>query len=233
MPVTTPGSSNFNEMLNPIIPINLMGGKAQFDDFVGVWENFVPEAVCTEIIDFFKSWKENATTINEERDLKFLDIADADSTASSGSTQFASGHLGRNDLAIMLDNMNIPLANTVNQYLQSCVNHYCREYNALGSSPLTSWSIKMQETPAGGGYHIYHYERGSFNESARELVWMIYLNEDFDGGETEFFYQKKRIKPSTGTVIIWPAGFTHTHRGNLVLEGTKYVVTGWYYQQPV
>ena len=27
MPITTPGSSNFNEMLNPIIPVNLMGGK--------------------------------------------------------------------------------------------------------------------------------------------------------------------------------------------------------------
>ena len=95
------------------------------------------------------------------------------------------------------------------------------------------WNVKFQETPAGGGYHVYHYERGSWSETARELVWMIYLNEDFEGGETEFLYQKRRIKPSTGTVVIWPAGFTHTHKGNLVLDGTKYVVTGWYYKQPV
>ena len=44
-------------MLNSIIPINLMGGKGKFDDFVGVWENFVPESVCTELIDFLNAGK--------------------------------------------------------------------------------------------------------------------------------------------------------------------------------
>ena len=52
-------------------------------------------------------------------------------------------------------------------------------------------------------------------------------------GSAPFFYQKRRIEPSTGTVVIWPGGFTHTHKGNLVLKGTKYVITGWFYQQPV
>lgn len=58
---------------------------------------------------------------------------------------------------------------------------------------------------------------------------MVYLNDDYEGGETEFLYQKKRINPKRGRLIIWPSGFTHTHRGGLVLKGTKYIITGWFH----
>lgn len=220
-------------MVNPIIPLNLMGGKAEFNDFIGVWNEFVPKPVCSDLISYFRQWKEEASIRNAESDLQLLDFTDADGSSSNGTKQFHNGSLGRKDTSIMIDNMNSIHTTTINQYLQACVNHYCYEYSALRNTPLTSWHIKMQETPAGGGYHVFHYEKGTFSESARELVWMIYLNDDFEGGETEFFYQQRRIQPTTGTVLIWPSGFTHTHRGNLVLEGTKYVVTGWYYQQPV
>ena len=58
---------------------------------------------------------------------------------------------------------------------------------------------------------------------------MIYLNDIEDGGETEFQYQRRRISPSAGTVVFFPAGLTHVHKGNLVLgEQDKYIVTGWY-----
>ena len=58
---------------------------------------------------------------------------------------------------------------------------------------------------------------------------MIYLNDDYEGGETEYLYYKKRIQPERGKLLIWPAGITHCHRGGLVLKGNKYVATGWFY----
>jgi hypothetical protein len=48
-----------------------------------------------------------------------------------------------------------------------------------------------------------------------------------EGGETEFLYQHMRVKPEQGTLVIWPAAFTHTHRGNPPLSNEKYIVTGW------
>ena len=81
-----------------------------------------------------------------------------------------------------------------------------------------------------GGYHVWHYENGDRAETYnRELVWMIYLNDMPEGeGETEFLYQKKRIRPTQGTVVIWPAGMTHPHRGLTVYTEPKYILTGWY-----
>ena len=56
---------------------------------------------------------------------------------------------------------------------------------------------------------------------------MMYLNTVEEGGETEFLYLAKRFKPVRGRVLIWPAGFTHVHRGNPPLTGEKYIATSW------
>ena len=233
MAVTGTGASNYCEMVTPIMPMDLMGPRGNFDDFIGVWDNFVPSAFCNDLINWFENWDKQAIIRNEKLDIPRSDPHQTETQAMIGENQFGKRSLGRKDLGCMLDTMNGILSSQVNQYLQSTLNHYCTTYDSLGSVPLTSWHVKMQQTPEGGGYHVFHHEDGSYNEANRTATWMIYLNEDFEGGETEFFYQKRRIKPTTGTVVIWPAGYTHTHRGNLVLKGTKYIVTGWFYQQPV
>jgi hypothetical protein len=82
-----------------------------------------------------------------------------------------------------------------------------------------------------GGYPAWHCEympRLDGGESLhRLLLWTIYLNDRFDGGETEFMYQWRKIKPRTGALLIAPATFTHTHRGNRPRGGDKYIATSW------
>ena len=87
--------------------------------------------------------------------------------------------------------------------------------------------IKIQKTMPGGGYHIWHPELQSINEKGRCLVFMLYLNDVEEGGETEFLYQHKRIQPKRDRFVLWPAYFTHTHRGNPPLSGEKLILTGW------
>ena len=55
----------------------------------------------------------------------------------------------------------------------------------------------------------------------------IYLNDDFDEGETGFLYQRRKIVPKTGALLIAPTAFTHTHRGNMPKRGDKYIATSW------
>jgi hypothetical protein len=82
-----------------------------------------------------------------------------------------------------------------------------------------------------GGYpywHCEHYPKaGDVDPLHRVLLWTIYLNEGFGAGETEFLYQARRITPRTGALLLAPAAFTHTHRGNRPLGRDKYIATSW------
>jgi len=93
-------------------------------------------------------------------------------------------------------------------------------------------SINVQGYTADqGGYPYWHceqYPRDTQCEALhRVLLWMLYLNDNFDEGETEFLWQQRKVRPQTGAMVIAPAAFTHTHRGNRPRGGDKYIATSW------
>ena len=62
------------------------------------------------------------------------------------------------------------------------------------------------------------------------LTFLIYLTDDFEGGETEFAPQHRRggvsVAPRRGSVLCFPHGYhplSPLHRGAIVSRGVKYV----------
>lgn len=93
-------------------------------------------------------------------------------------------------------------------------------------------AINLQHYRGGqGGYPYWHCELYPRDKQAdtlhRHLLWTVYLNDDFEEGETEFLHQQRSIAPRTGSLLIAPAAFTHTHRGNRPQGGDKYIATSW------
>jgi 2OG-Fe(II) oxygenase superfamily len=92
--------------------------------------------------------------------------------------------------------------------------------------------IQAQKYDAGeGNYNYWHcevYPQAPHNEPLhRSLLFMFYLNDVAEGGQTEFFYQEKAIQPKAGRMVIAPAYFTHTHRGCVPVSNDKYILTSW------
>jgi hypothetical protein len=79
-------------------------------------------------------------------------------------------------------------------------------------------------------FYSWHFERASSKHPTcnRHLVWMTYLNDVENDGETEFYYQQLKIKPEKGKTVIFPADWTHTHRGIPSKKDEKYIITGWF-----
>ena len=127
-----------------------------------------------------------------------------------------------------LDLGDLGLVYQINDYLNTALMEYSEIFPAVNTMQLRSTRQKIQKTQKGGGYHIWHHEQTNLQSMERALVWTIYLNDVEEGGETEFLYQSKRIKAEKGKICIFPAGFTHTHRGNPPLLGDKYICTGWW-----
>ena len=103
---------------------------------------------------------------------------------------------------------------------------------ALVGTCLRPGAINLQWYDAdSGGYPYWHCElfpRDARCETLhRHLLWTLYLNDDFEAGETEFLFQQRRIVPRTGSLLIAPTAFTHTHRGNRPTRGDKVIATSW------
>ena len=115
------------------------------------------------------------------------------------------------------------------KYLVGLVDEYTKEYSI--PEPLSSYGWKIHKVRKGQGYHAFHAEVGQRNLGMHErcLAYMTYIQEPKKGGETEFLFQSKRVEPKRGRTLIWPAHFTHVHRGNPVLEGEKLYITGWFH----
>lgn len=117
----------------------------------------------------------------------------------------------------------------------AAVKHFWRKYNSKYETTNASFETifhkgwKIQRSETGGGFFTWHFEQGETKTTnTRFAVWLIYLNTVEVGGKTEFLHQKLAVKPEVGTLVIWPAGYTHYHRAAPDLEGKKYIATGWF-----
>lgn len=103
----------------------------------------------------------------------------------------------------------------------------------IGAIFRTGTTNLQKYKKASGGYHHWHSEHfpsphDPANASLhRVLLWMYYLNDVAEGGGTSFYYQGKTISPKQGTLVIAPAGFSHTHRGEIPVSNDKYILTSW------
>ena len=119
------------------------------------------------------------------------------------------------------------LATDILTKFKPCVDEYIQTFSVLLKSKFLIYDCKLKKIPIGGGFHNWHYENGIIGSTPRQFVIQLYLNDDFQGGETEFLYQNRREEATVGDVLIFPAGFTHTHRGNPPIGGEKYIATSW------
>lgn len=83
-------------------------------------------------------------------------------------------------------------------------------------------------------FRVYRYKDGqqfkvhpdgSFKRDAHEhskITVIIYLNEDFENGETEFVMPHEVIEPEEGMLLLFAHG--QLHKGNPVPKGTKYIL---------
>jgi hypothetical protein len=186
------------------------------DNSIFVSKTMFPNELCDGLVGVFKNksnkfdkshFQKNYIGHERKDDVCFLDDFEIDMLSDIG---------------------NVGITNEVNAFLMDALSEYSEIYTALQNIPIRSTRQKLQMTKKSGGYHTWHQEQSNEETAHRILAWTVYLNNVEEGGETEFLYQSKRIKAKKGKILIFPAAFTHLHRGNPPLSGDKYILTGWW-----
>lgn len=184
------------------------------DDFIEIYDDAIEVNQCEKLISFIDKLDEIGQ-IGYSGAKKHL----TDHKSYNASHQYHTTNgswLGKNFLP----------------YIQEPVNDYLQKYSVLGECRFLLYDVKIKKIPVGGGFHNWHYENSRISYCTRQFVVQAYLNDEFEGGETEFLYINKRVNAKQGRIIIFPAGYTHVHRGNPPIGEEKYIATCWGMLQP-
>jgi len=203
-----------------------MGGtiapRSMQDSLIRVYKNAFTDEFCDKTID---TW-ENITKTSEEKE------------------NHDWSNIGfRRDKAIFMDEweegapeaeitLRKEVTDKIGQGLIPKVNDYLKDVGVFEEVYCVPKNVKVQkyDHTRGGGYYQFHSEQSGTSEHylRRLLTYTVYLNDIPEGeGETEFLNQGFRYQPCKGDLVIFPAFFTHTHRGNPVYTTDKYIATGW------
>ena len=171
---------------------------------IGLWENVVPEDLCNDLIQHFES-SDTLKTRDEEK------CKDTYMFLYDGALRRKFGPI-----------------------LRDCGDEYFEFYgHNTWRKQCQPTTMKIQKAQAGGGFTGIHWEQGAGQLNAPRFgAWMAYLNTVEKGGCTAFPLQDRlMVKPTRGTMVIWPAAYTHPHHSFPDLGEDKYILTGWFQYQ--
>ena len=181
-------------------------------NFIGSWM-IEPLSLCDELITYFESniAKQQIGATVDGRNLSVKD---------------------RMDIAIAPNQLDLPGNEVFKLYINSlftCYKDYLVQWPFLAviAQNLEMGSFNLGRYQRGQHFQKMHTERADLGTLHRVLAWMTYLNDVDEGGETCFSHYGLNIKPRKGLTMIWPAEWTHAHKGNVLLGESKYMITGW------
>ena len=203
---------------------------------IEIYENVVSDKLCQFFIDYFEEQDEIGNTFEGMLSNKKV----KKETKNSKDCQISLyPYLGDPKLIHELDNLIL----TFNE----CSIKYHNKYFMYGAKKkmLEDWYLDSYDedflfqsysypiikigkyTPPDGGFHAFHEDWSGSNWD-RHIVSMLYLNDNFEGGETEFLHQGIKVKPKKGNMLFFPPYYTHVHKGNKPIGNPKYIITLWY-----
>jgi hypothetical protein len=185
------------------------------NDFIG--EYYLKDlSICDDLVQYFESSDRKKPGMMS---YKTIDKSLKDSTDISVHLS----EINQKEHSVVLNYCNL-LLKSLDEYVKEYPE--CNDYSPFAITE----SLNLKRYKPGQGYKCWHCERPSAHPItvSRHLVFMTYLNDVTDHGGTEFKLQEKIVAAKKGKTLIWPADWTHTHRGIVSSTQTKYIISGWF-----
>tara|TARA_E500000331_G_C17163828_1_gene672900 strand:- start:223 stop:828 length:606 start_codon:yes stop_codon:yes gene_type:complete len=181
-------------------------------NFISSWI-IKPTSICDDLIEYFE--------LNKAKQTKGL--------ISGGLNIDVKDSI---DIVIKPKEIILPKNEVLKEYFEKlfeCHADYISQWPFLKSisQKYEIGFFNLQRYTPGQHFKTIHAERSGIGTLHRVFAFMTYLNDVKEGGSTYFSHYDIEIQPLKGLTLIWPAEWTHAHRGNILNAGKKYIITGW------
>ena len=189
-------------------------------DFIEVYDNTLTKEVCDRVMTYTDM---RLSTMSEDEKRGFIGHEEGDKVDIKLKDSY--------DLNMELDDNN-EISRLIRNALLPRIDKYIQANPQLHIIPKWKYrnAYNLQKYDPDMGFHSLHCENTGTKHmlSANRLAaWMIYLNTVTDGGGTYFDNYDLTMNAVQGRCVIWPAYWTHMHKGIVSKTETKYIATGW------
>lgn len=183
--------------------------------------NFLTTEMCDQLVAYIQTQPENDLT-----------VFSAEKSNQTGTTAVTVEKEARNSQTVPIE----PVLPIVTKLMREIVRDYI--------NPFYGVRVKDSELPKiliyhpGGHFKEHIDSEALFNDGSGVLQWrknvdrdislMLYLNDDFVGGELEFIHQAITIKPRKGMMVAFPSDHRFLHGVKPVTRGTRYAMVEWF-----
>jgi predicted 2-oxoglutarate/Fe(II)-dependent dioxygenase YbiX len=129
-----------------------------------------------------------------------------------------------------------PLHSEVMKAFFKCISEYCHR-NALDFTDVNVGQdpLMLREYNPGSkmSQHsdFYSYVKKDGNNVTPSLTAILYLNDDYLGGQINFINDDLCIKPKAGSMIVFPSN--KEHEVLEIIDGNRYMIQTYVYEHPI
>ena len=113
---------------------------------------------------------------------------------------------------------------TLYDAIESVSKDYESMHPGLDIGMLCPMSISKYFVGSMMGPHVDCHD----DDKGKTISVVLYLNDDYTGGELNFKDQGIKIKPSAGSIAVFPSRSPYFHESLPVLSGEKYMTPGFW-----
>jgi len=196
------------------------------DDFIFIKKTSLTNELCKEIIELFE----------DEEDSHYLGVTGGGFIPNVKKTIDFSLKTFIQDGNNILKHVNkwdkiiFFLENELSKNLKKYLNGLNIKYDTcfFNDKYFETKGFLLHKYYKNDGKFDYHNDSSIENDIHRVIVYLWYLNDVHEGGETEIF-DNVFVKPETGKLLLFPALWYYKHKGHIPISNNKYVITGWFY----
>jgi predicted 2-oxoglutarate/Fe(II)-dependent dioxygenase YbiX len=160
-----------------------------------------------------------------------LSVFDAETTNATGRTSWRVDKQTRDTQIVPMG----PLFPKIEDLLRNAVHQiinpfYQQEVNSSEIPQILSYGIGGHYKPHIDGESIWVTPRGEKiwkKSTDRDLSIVLFLNNDFEGGDFVFPELKVRVRPEPGMMVCFPSNHHYMHGVEPVTKGRRYSIVTW------
>lgn len=182
--------------------------NVDMDWYCRVYDDFLDPQICSQYVDKF----EETITEDSQKHRELSVCYREDGSMICGSCDcMRTNPMEYERFSVLNKHLITKWTKSVEKYKTDVNIHHYQWPEKFGWEELRIKKFRV-DSIKGHGLEL-HTDIYSYAHAKRFLCMMIYLNDDFEDGETYFPLFEAKVKPKTGRLFIFPPTWNYLHQG--------------------